>query len=636
MTAPGWTARLAIAATGRVCVEGVIEAARAEGWDVSTADSLERLREMVDFERCDAVVVAADTPRNLQVGAVHELLGHVSEAPVFFLFPPEQDTADCQAMLGVTLDQVWNLDTPPEQLMEAVGYETRCVMDNRPEYTVICVDDDPEFLASLRELLLPNLKRAFRRLTLNVRFFVKPLEALAEVRSLEEPIAAVICDQVMPEMQGLDLLEKITELCPGTQRVLLTGYAGQDSAVRAVNDKLLDKYLTKPIDEPVDFVNIVRHLIQEYHLQQVSTGQRQRTMSQFEFIREVTGAANPEKVPNITTRFLLRQLRTPWTALFLWDADGFVLVAEAGQPPDLASDACQAYIADLVRQAVDPRSPHLVRQDTPASRDGAALSSAVSMPLRAGKDTLGIILAGGSPPDRTLSRDARLLMSFVADVAGITLARFKDAEALESYYIGTMASLMDIVEAKDPYTRGHTERVAELAVALGKAISMPEVELKTLYHAASLHDLGKLAVPEEILRKPGRLTSSDYTIIKEHPGRADTILSHLRFLDSARMIIRSHHERYDGRGYPDGLTGEEIPLSGRILAIVDSYDAMTSTRSYRNAMPPAAALAEIRAGAGTQFEPRLAAVFVEMMERLETTEEASDEKQLVLTEIKHS
>jgi len=631
--------RVAIAATGKVNVEGVIEAVKAEGWDVSVLDSLERLQDMAVSERCDAALITADAPQELPANAVRELLGHVSELPVFFLFPPGYDVAECLATLGLTSDQVWGLDTPPVQLKDAVRHEVQCALDNRPEYVVMCVDDDPEFLASMRELLVPNLTKAFSRLALDVQFFVNPREALAEARSLRKRIATIICDQVMPEMQGLELLERIKGLCPGTQRVLLTGYAGLESAIRAVNDRLLDKYLTKPIEEPVDFVNIVEHLIREYHLQLTATAQRQRFMAQLEFIRTITAAASRDKVLNATTRFLLRQLRAVWTAIFLWDADRFVLGTSAGHPPHLTPETCLAFLTDLERRAGGLRLPYLPRppeEAPPLTQDCSALLSTVVVPLKMGPALLGVILVGVGQSDRRLSRDERLLVSFVADVTTITVGRFNDHDALEGYYVGTMASLMDVVEAKDHYTRGHTERVVELALALGKAVGMSEAELKNLQYAAALHDLGKLAVPEGILRKPGRLAPSECAIIKEHPARADTILSHLRFFDSARMIIRSHHERCDGKGYPDGLAGEEIPLGGRILAIVDSYDAMTSTRPYRKAMTSAGALKEIRAGAGTQFDPRLAAVFAEMMEKRGITEKALHENSSELTEAKRS
>jgi len=629
--------RVAVVATGKANVEGFIEAAKAEGWDVNVVNTLERLREMADAERCDAILIAADAPQDLPASAIHELLGQASEVPVFFLLPPGYDIVNCPALFGLTSDQVWDQNAPPAQLIDAIRHEAQCALGNRPEYVVMCVDNDPEFLASLKSLLLPNLNKAFRRLTLDVQFFVNPLEALAEISSLKKPIAATICDQLMPEMQGLELLEKVKGLCPGTQRVLLTGYTGLESALRAVNEQLLDKYFTKPIEDPADFVNVVWHLVREYHLERITATQRQRLMAQFEFIRAVTAAGSLEKVMNATTRFLLRQFRSAWTVLFLWDGDHLVTRAAAGQPPDFTSKACQAMIADLGRRAIDLRLPCPVRfpeQATPDSRDNSKFLSAVAIPLKAGHLLLGVILAEGGPPDRAVSRDERLLMSFVTDVAGITIARFKDHEELESYYVGTIASLMDVVEAKDRYTRGHTDRVVELAIALGKAAGMADAELKNLQYAAALHDLGKLAVPESILRKPGRLTPSEYAIMKEHSARADSILGYLRFLDSARLIIRSHHERYDGRGYPDGLAGEEIPLGGRIMGIVDSYDAMTSSRSYREMMTPAEALAEIRAGAGTQFDPGLAAVFVDMMERRGITKETSSEKSLALMEVK--
>jgi len=438
-------------------------------------------------------------------------------------------------------------------------------------------------------------------------------------------------------MQGLELLESIKGVSPNTQRILLTGYAGLESAVRAVNERLLDKYLSKPIDEPVDFVNMVRHLIQEYHLRFTASAQRLRLLAQFEFIRAVTAAVSLDSVLSTTAKFMMLQLRTPWAAIYLWDADRLILRESAGHLPDVALTQDKNFLSELGGHALHLRQAmqiHLQAGGGHASKSGSQ-ASAIVVPLRTGQTPLGVILLGNDPPDRTFCRDERMLTSFVADVAAITVGRFNDREVLESYYVGTMASLQDAVEAKDHYTRGHTDRVMELAVALAMAVGIEGAELKTLQYAAALHDLGKLAVPEGILTKPDRLLPSEYAIMKEHPARADSILSHLRFLDSARLIIRSHHERYDGKGYPDGLSGEEIPLGGRILTIVDSYDAMTSTRPYRKAMSPSEAMAEIRAGAGTQFDPRLVVAFVRVMEHSWTVDDAPISEHPALVEAEH-
>lgn len=609
--------QLAVAAAAPAAIDSLLATAQGDGWVVRVVDDMPRLLELIDSEWCDAALVAAESPRTLNPLDVRELVGHVSQIPVFFALDRDRDIRRYPGLAGLTVSQVWPLGGYPRDLLDAIRTETVRALDSRPEYTVMCVDDDPEFLASLRTLLVPHLQKATRRLTLDLQFHVAPAAALEAARSADTPIAAAICDQKMPEMEGLEVLEKIKRFSPGTERVLLTGYAGLDSAVKAINDQVLDKYLTKPIEEPVDFVSGIRHLIREFHLRFIATTERQRLMSQFEFIRAITLATSLEQAMTVTTRFLHRRIRTAWTAVLRCDEEGLALGGGCGNLPDFASEAGRDFLDEL--HGATPNLRHLTTspRTEAVAEDASPFSDIVLLPLLGQTAPLGVILVGGCRHERVFSRDEHLLMTFVADIAAITIGRHNDRQALETHYVGTMASLMDAVEAKDPYTRGHTDRVVDLALTLGRAAGLAGAEVKALEYAASLHDLGKLAVPEGILRKPGRLHPSEFAIIKEHPSRADAILSHLRFLDRERLIIRSHHERYDGTGYPDGLTGEEIPPGGRILAIADAYDAMTSTRPYRQAMTAGAALDEIRAGAGTQFDPRLAALFVELMERSE-------------------
>jgi HD-GYP domain-containing protein (c-di-GMP phosphodiesterase class II) len=237
----------------------------------------------------------------------------------------------------------------------------------------------------------------------------------------------------------------------------------------------------------------------------------------------------------------------------------------------------------------------------------------MAAPLVRDKVFWGAVLLSGRASGGAFSREDRMLISFVADAASVAIGSFKDREAVEKSYVSTMSSLMETVEAKDSYTRGHTERVMEFALDLARASGVSGQTLQDIEWAAALHDIGKIALPDAILLKPGSLTTQERGVMQEHPIRAERILQHLKYLNAARMIVRSHHEAYDGSGYPDGLAREEIPLGARILAIADSYDAMTSVRPYRNAMSPLDAMAAIEANAGKQFDPRLAATFLKIM-----------------------
>jgi hypothetical protein len=171
----------------------------------------------------------------------------------------------------------------------------------------------------------------------------------------------------------------------------------------------------------------------------------------------------------------------------------------------------------------------------------------------------------------------------------------------------TIAALSRSMEAKDTYTGGHTERVAEVAVGLARQLGYRDEELEAIEIGALLHDIGKIGVPSQVLRKNGPLTDDEWALVKEHPVISDYILSELDLHPFVRQCARSSHERIDGTGYPEGLSGEDIPMPARIVFVADALDALTSTRPYRPARPMSAALAEIRAHAGTQFCPRVVA-----------------------------
>lgn len=173
-----------------------------------------------------------------------------------------------------------------------------------------------------------------------------------------------------------------------------------------------------------------------------------------------------------------------------------------------------------------------------------------------------------------------------------------------------MMSLARAVEAKDHYTESHTERVAHSARLLGRAAGFCEAALGDLYLGAVIHDIGKIGIPDNLLLKPGPLTAVERELMRNHVLIGAEIVAPLRSAGTVTPVIRHHHEHFDGRGYPDGLAGEEIPLAARIVAVCDSWDAMTSARPYRRALSAGQAESVLRAGAGTQWDPELVARFL--------------------------
>jgi putative nucleotidyltransferase with HDIG domain len=224
---------------------------------------------------------------------------------------------------------------------------------------------------------------------------------------------------------------------------------------------------------------------------------------------------------------------------------------------------------------------------------------------------------------------AVLLAGFGAAVYAVvaTYSRMKERDAglasvfktdalthIERGYPEALKALVAATEAKDAYTRGHSRRVTELSVKLGQRLGLPADALRKLAWGAELHDIGKIGIPDAVLNKEGRLTPDERDLVEQHPVIGWEIARQTRSLQDLLDIIRSHHERIDGSGYPDGLAGEDIPMAARIVAVADVWDAVTSTRSYRSAWPVDRALEIMREGRGTQFDARCLDEFLRLLE----------------------
>ena len=187
-------------------------------------------------------------------------------------------------------------------------------------------------------------------------------------------------------------------------------------------------------------------------------------------------------------------------------------------------------------------------------------------------------------------------------------------EQLEQAYLDMVQTLRSAVEAKDTYTRGHSDRVAEYSVLIGEKLGLPEDQIKTLKIGGLFHDIGKIGIPDSILLKPGKLTDDEYSEIKNHPSIGAHILGSAKTFQDIVPIVKHHHEKYDGNGYPSRMKGEEIPYLARIAAVADTFDAMTSRRSYRDAIDLQKVKDEIKRCEGTQFDPQIAEAFLDILE----------------------
>jgi HD-GYP domain-containing protein (c-di-GMP phosphodiesterase class II) len=246
-----------------------------------------------------------------------------------------------------------------------------------------------------------------------------------------------------------------------------------------------------------------------------------------------------------------------------------------------------------------------------------AMSSVLCVLLRTPRQRLGVLhLDRGPMQDPFTKDDLQLADALAANVsAGIECAQLLRKQ--RDLFYNTITILAQAVELRDNYTGGHTARVTRFSSLLGEALELPSDQLYQIRIGTPLHDIGKIGIDDAILRKPGRLTPEEFEVMKSHTVKGAAILETIPDLASVIPIVRSHHERWDGRGYPDGLAGERIPLLARIVAVADTFDAMTSDRPYRKGMPAAVAFAEVAKQSGLQFDPMCATAFLDMRPKIE-------------------
>jgi HD-GYP domain-containing protein (c-di-GMP phosphodiesterase class II) len=286
---------------------------------------------------------------------------------------------------------------------------------------------------------------------------------------------------------------------------------------------------------------------------------------------------------------------------------------------------CGFDAGDLERKhlvALEKGDPVLLRPEEAAAMLSADLmyehgvDMALLFPLNSREGLTGVF--GLFYPCREgdeLDREEIEVVGAIAAQAALAIENAVLYEDIEKSYYSTVKALAKAIEVKDPYTHGHSERVTEYALMIADAMRLDERERQKLKYAATLHDIGKIGIAGRVLNKPGDLTDEEYTHVKTHPLLGESIVEPVEFLQGPRPIILHHHERFDGRGYPGGLKGTDIPLCARILSVADAFEAMRSDRPYRRAMPLNNAVEELKRNAGTQFDPRVVEVFLGILER---------------------
>jgi putative nucleotidyltransferase with HDIG domain len=241
------------------------------------------------------------------------------------------------------------------------------------------------------------------------------------------------------------------------------------------------------------------------------------------------------------------------------------------------------------------------------------IQSIMCVPMRDDQGTVGVIYVDNVVGSRQFTKRDLKVLTAIGNQAGIAIRRAQLSRQVESLFRDAMRTIIGLVEVKDQYTYGHSERVTAVALRTSELLPGRNLDMRDIEIAGLLHDVGKLAVRLDILRKPDSLTDSEYEAVKQHPVTGAAILNHVDNAETIAAGIRHHHEWWNGAGYPDELAGEDIPLLARILTIADSFDSMASERPYKKVLPRDEIMAELAKGSGTQFDPTIVKLFADAL-----------------------
>lgn len=330
----------------------------------------------------------------------------------------------------------------------------------------------------------------------------------------------------------------------------------------------------------------------------------------------LAGSLSVDRISDLVVEALVQQVNADAASIVLLDRSNGEYVHSSTRGPLAQPGYNGESPEDIARAAIAADGPTMRWLDHGGNGDQALQSwgkvrAVISAPLRISDATQGALAAVRQDP---FTREDLNLLTTLANMTAKAIQSAEFHEQLRQSYFKTLHALAQSLAARDPYTSSHGEAVTRLACHLAQRLGLSEQDIRALQAYGPLHDLGKIGIPDSVLLKQGPLTGEELEMLRRHPTIGEEIIRPLNPGPAVLQMIRHHHERWDGRGYPDGLKGENIPVLARTLAVADAFHAMTSHRAYRGGMTPSQAVQEISALAGAQFDPNVARAMVELYE----------------------
>lgn len=492
---------------------------------------------------------------------------------------------------------------------------------------IMVIDDDKEIRESLCDLL------ALEGYIVRSADDSKTAKHELEQRRYD----LVICALSMPNFNGLDLLSHLTAEKRDVLVVIMTNLTTVESAIEAMKKGAYD-YIIKPVNLE-EVVRVIKRGLSWHRLQQENFHLRE-AITLYKLSEAMAQSLSVETILDLILDTTIAECHTDVASLILRDPItgkfteynrkfGTHAHADLGKVDGGVGELNLTTIIEHYRQ-----EPNLLVHGTRAFRFFLAPPrnkrwlSLCSVPLKVQDRIVGMVNTYSYTRNHKFNEGQRRLLSVLAsraaasienarlyqDLVGRHTELIRANVSLESNFRATVIGFAHALEENDPYTRGHSERVSQYAQLLGQGLGLVDRQLEQLTQAALMHDVGKIGIRNEKLNKPGKLTPEEQAMFRTHPAKGKRILEPIPFMADLIPGAFCHHENFDGSGYPQGLMGENIPLIGRIVAIADTYDAMTSDRSYRKALRHENAIAEIERCCGIQFDEKLVEIFTRYIE----------------------
>jgi len=444
-------------------------------------------------------------------------------------------------------------------------------------------------------------------------------EALSRLE--KESVDVVLTDLKMPGMSGMDLLEEIKARGIRVCIIIMTGYGTVESAVESIKKGAFD-YIQKPF-KMKDVETIITRGLKHHRLEEENIRLKE-VMNLYKISEAMNSTLSIHEILNIILDTVRHEIDAD--AVAIWERSGdkkwnkmaelssSMLAAKEGSDP-FGEIRGEEIINNMGGNTYLLASAEEMGPLFDCLPNLKAFSCFLAVPLRARSQITGLVCAYSYGAAKRFQKGHSRVLSVLTDRAGMAIENARLYDQLKNVFQETIQALVTALEAKDPYTSGHTKRVTEYASLIAHGMNLPPEEVEKVTQAALLHDIGKIGIRVSSLNKPEELTPVEYEMFKQHTTQGRLILEPIRFLKDIIPIAESHHERMDGSGYPQGLKGDQISLGARILAVADSFDAMTSDRPYRKSLSRKKAIEELKKYAGSQFDAEVVEVFIRELKK---------------------